>query len=197
MSEEDLPQVADIERQSFTSMWPLTAYERELKNTAARYFVVIEPGGVEPQREPARNGLWQSIRKRLAPDSVPPPHNELLLGFVGLWLMVGEAHIVTFAVRETHRRMGIGERLLIASFDCAIANDQACLTLEVRESNDAARNLYAKYGMAAAGLRKRYYTDNNEDAVIMTSRDLFDATYRGQLDDLRAAHQARFADLWQ
>jgi ribosomal-protein-alanine N-acetyltransferase len=195
MSEEDLSQVADIERESFTSMWPMTAYQRELQNTAARYFVVTEPGGVERQPEEPKSGLWQSIRKRLALDSAPVT-NELLLGFVGLWLMVGEAHIVTFAVRESHRRMGIGERLLIASFDCAIANDQACLTLEVRESNDAARNLYAKYGMAAAGLRKRYYTDNNEDAVIMTSGDLFDAAYRGQLDELREAHQARFADLW-
>jgi ribosomal-protein-alanine N-acetyltransferase len=197
MAEADLPQIADIERESFTSMWPQTAYKRELSNSAARYTVVtMLDGAGAPHAETSHGGILRTIRRRLAGDAHAPEPGELVLGFVGLWLMVGEAHIVTFAVREDYRRMGIGERLLIEAFDCAIANDQACLTLEVRASNDPARRLYARYGMDAVGVRKRYYTDNNEDAVIMTSRDLFDAAYREQLAHLREEHRARCPDLW-
>jgi len=195
MRETDLAQIADIERESFTSMWPQTAYKRELDNSVARYFVIAEPLPDEPE-EAASTTMWRQVRRRFARASAHGAPAERVLGFVGLWLLAGEAHIVTFAVRESHRRRGVGERLLIAAFDCAFAHDQQSLTLEVRASNDPARSLYEKYGMTAAGIRKRYYTDNNEDAVIMTSQPLGEPGYRARLEALRDRHRTLHPGLW-
>ncbi len=113
-----------------------------------------------------------------------------------MWLMVGEAHIVTVAVRDTYRRMGIGERLLIACMQQAIEYDQEVMTLEVRASNVSAQRLYDKYNFARVGLRKRYYTDNNEDAVIMTTPTLATQGYRALFDELSERHRVRYPDLW-
>jgi ribosomal-protein-alanine N-acetyltransferase len=193
MSDADIPQVADIERESFPSMWPQTAYRRELQNKAARYLVLTEASDETAEASPG--GLWTAIRRIVSSDEPAAPP-EYLLGFIGMWLMVGEAHIVTFAVRESCRRRGIGERLLIACMQMAMDYDQDVVTLEVRQSNVGAQQLYEKYGLAQAGTRVRYYTDNNEDAVIMTTPRLSDAVYRARFEELRRQHQALHPDLW-
>lgn len=196
MSEADIAQVADIERESFPSMWPQTAYRRELSNKIARYFVVTElrdeAAGAEPR---SSTGILGALRRVVGGSEQDAP-SEYLLGFIGLWLMVNEAHIVTVAVREQYRRSGIGERLLIAAIELAMDADQEVVTLEVRASNDSAIRMYEKYGFSRVGLRKRYYTDNNEDAAIMTTPDIFVPTYRRLLAELKEQHQARYPDLW-
>ncbi len=191
MSVEDITQVADIERESFPSMWPQTAYRRELANKIARYTVVTELRDEQPAPS---TGVWGTLRRIVGVE--PAQANEYLLGFIGVWLMAGEAHIVTVAVRQTHRRMGIGERLLIAAIEQAMEFGQEVVTLEVRASNDAARRLYEKYGFANVGRRVRYYTDNNEDAIIMTTPELDTKEFRARFDDLRQRHRAEYADLW-
>jgi ribosomal-protein-alanine N-acetyltransferase len=95
-----------------------------------------------------------------------------VVAFAGIWLMVDEAHITTFAVHPDWRRRGIGERLLLAIMDVAVERHAREATLEVRLSNLAARRLYEKYGFRPVGLRPRYYTDNGEDALIMTTEPL-------------------------
>jgi [ribosomal protein S18]-alanine N-acetyltransferase len=194
MAADDITQVADVERESFPSMWPQTAYKRELTNKLARYLVLTERRDA-PIDPPSTSGLWGTIR-RVVGGGTPTGTHEHLLGFIGVWLMVGEAHIVTVAVRERYRRMGIGERLVIAILELAMQAEQEVATLEVRASNDPAQRLYEKYGFAKLGLRKRYYTDNNEDAVIMTTPDLFGDAFKARFADLRAQHRARFPDLW-
>jgi ribosomal-protein-alanine N-acetyltransferase len=193
MTEHDIPQVMDIEREAFPSSWPQTAYKRELQNKAARYLVITEPAQDAPTAA-APSGVWGALRRIVG--SEPVANNERLLGFIGVWLMVGEAHIVTVAVRDEERRRGIGERLLIACIEMAREYDQEVITLEVRASNTAARRLYEKYGFAQAGVRKRYYSDNHEDAVIMTTPAIASAGFGAQFAELRARHQSRFADLW-
>jgi ribosomal-protein-alanine N-acetyltransferase len=113
-------------------------------------------------------------------------HGDRVVGFGGMWLMVDEAHITTFAVRRTWRRQGIGERLLIALLDLAKARGAREATLEVRPSNRPARRLYEKYGFALVGLRPHYYTDDNEDALIMTTDRLDGRQMRERLIALRA-----------
>jgi ribosomal-protein-alanine N-acetyltransferase len=194
MTEADIAQVADIERESFPSMWPQTAYKRELANKIARYFVVTELRH-EAEAPASAQGLLGALR-RVVGGAEAPPRSEYLLGFVGLWLMVNEAHIVTIAVREEHRRQGIGERLLIAAIELAMDADQEVVTLEVRASNESAQQMYEKYGFTQVGLRKRYYTDNNEDAAIMTTPDIFLPAYKRLLGELKEQHRERHPDLW-
>ena len=192
MTVEDIAQVADIERESFPSAWPQTAYRRELTNKIARYTVISELRDA-PLPTPSA-GVWGAIRRIVGAE--PAPSDEYLLGFIGVWLMAGEAHVVTVAVRQSHRRMGIGERLLIAAIEQAMEYDQEVVTLEVRASNDAARRLYEKYGFNNVGRRVRYYTDNNEDAIIMTTPEIATAGFRDRFEKLRELHRAEYGDLW-
>jgi ribosomal-protein-alanine N-acetyltransferase len=111
--------------------------------------------------------------------------DDEVVGYGGMWLMVDEAHITTFAVHPAWRRQRIGERLLLAFLDLARDRDAREATLEVRLSNLAARRLYEKYGFRPVGLRPRYYSDNNEDALIMTTEPLADARMRARIERLR------------
>ncbi len=127
---------------------------------------------------------------RLARYLVARAGNEVV-GYAGIWLMVDEAHITTFAVLPRWRRLGVGSRLLLDLLDLSRAVGATTATLEVRLSNAAARALYERFGFRPVGLRPRYYSDNNEDALIMTS-DPLDAPEMGErLDRLRTEHDAR------
>ena len=110
---------------------------------------------------------------------------EAVTAFGGMWLMVDEAHITTFAVHPAWRRQRIGERLLLAFLDIATELGANEATLEVRLSNLAARALYEKYGFRPVGLRPRYYSDDHEDALIMTTLPLGEPAMRERIDRLR------------
>jgi ribosomal-protein-alanine N-acetyltransferase len=112
---------------------------------------------------------------------------DAVAAYGGMWLMVDEAHITTFAVHPAWRRQRIGERLLLAFLDLARDRHAREATLEVRLSNLAARRLYEKYGFRPVGLRPRYYSDNNEDALIMTTDTFGDPALKARIEGLRAA----------
>ena len=113
-----------------------------------------------------------------------------IAAYGGMWLMVDEGHIITFAVHPDWRRQHIGERLLLAFLDLAADRGAHEATLEVRLSNLPARRLYEKFGFRPVGLRPRYYSDNGEDALIMTTEPLADAAMRERIARLRAAIDA-------
>ena len=113
-----------------------------------------------------------------------------IAAYAGMWLMVDEAHIITFAVHPAWRRQRIGERLLLALLDVAQDAGAHEATLEVRLSNLPARRLYEKFGFRPVGLRPRYYSDNGEDALIMTTDQLHDPSMRERIARLRAAINA-------
>jgi ribosomal-protein-alanine N-acetyltransferase len=110
---------------------------------------------------------------------------EEIVGFAGMWLLVDEAHITTFATRSIWRRQGIGDRLLLALLDLARVRGAHEATLEVRPSNTAARRLYEKFGFKTVGVRPHYYTDNREDALIMTTEPLEGRSMHDRLAALR------------
>ena len=195
MVEADIAQVVEIERESFPSSWPQTAYKRELTNKVARYFVLAETRDEVPGPTSHAAGLLGVLRRAIGSEELAAS-SQYLTGFIGVWLMVNEAHIVTVAVREECRRMGVGERLLIAAIDMAIDADQEVVTLEVRASNTGAQKMYEKYGFERVGLRKRYYSDDHEDAVIMTTPDILGGTYRTVLVGLRERHRTQHPELW-
>ena len=109
-----------------------------------------------------------------------------IVAYGGVWLMVDEAHVTTFAVHPRYRRRGIGERLLLSLLDLSIARRAREATLEVRLSNLGARRLYEKYGFRPVGIRPRYYSDNQEDALIMTTEPLAGAHMTERIARLRA-----------
>jgi [ribosomal protein S18]-alanine N-acetyltransferase len=112
---------------------------------------------------------------------------DMVVGFAGLWLMADEAHITTFSVHPDWRRQGIGRQLLLSLVDLAVAIGARRMTLEVRASNEAAQALYRTFGFDVAGRRPRYYTDDDEDALVMTTPDLDNAVLRTTI----AAERAR------
>ena len=129
------------------------------------------------------------LTNRLASYVVARAGDETV-GFGGLWVMVDEAHITTFAVDPRWRRRGVGEWMLLALLDRAVERHAREATLEVRLSNMPARRLYEKYGFRPVGLRPRYYSDDNEDALIMTTEPLANPAMRARLARLREALEA-------
>jgi [ribosomal protein S18]-alanine N-acetyltransferase len=107
-----------------------------------------------------------------------------LIGFAGLWLMVDEAHVVTVAVAPENRRNGYGRLLVHGLIELARGHSMPVLTLECRVSNEPARSLYRTYGFYEVGTRKAYYSDNREDAVIMTTEDIGSPAYRTRFEQL-------------
>jgi len=99
--------------------------------------------------------------------------NDRIVGYAGMWLVMDEAHITTIGVAPEWRRQKVGERMLINLLDEAIHRGARRATLEVRKHNSAAQNLYFKYGFRVAAIRKGYYTDNNEDALVLWLDDLW------------------------
>lgn len=116
---------------------------------------------------------------------------DRIVGYGGLWLMVDEAHITTFAVTPEYRQQGVGRHLLTELLGIAASVGASVATLEVRVSNLPARRLYEKYGFRPVGVRPRYYTDNNEDALIMTTSELKSREMRARLARLAEELGAR------
>ncbi len=110
-----------------------------------------------------------------------------IVAYGGVWLMVDEAHVTTFAVHPRYRRRRIGERLLLALIDLSLERRAREATLEVRLSNLPARRLYEKYGFRPVGIRPHYYSDDQEDALIMTTEPLETPVMRERIARLRAA----------
>jgi ribosomal-protein-alanine N-acetyltransferase len=90
-----------------------------------------------------------------------------IVGFGGMWVVVDEAHITNIAVLEKHRRQGIGRAILHTLLSTAKEERCRAATLEVRVGNIQARRLYESFGFAPVGIRPKYYSDTNEDALIM------------------------------
>ena len=95
-----------------------------------------------------------------------------VVGYAGAWIVADECHVTTVAVAPTHRRQGLGHRLMVELLERCRERGAACATLEVRAGNEAAIKMYEAMGFVSAGVRKAYYPNNREDAVIMWLNDL-------------------------
>lgn len=111
-----------------------------------------------------------SIRKELKNDLaryLVAEIDDKIVGYVGIWFVVDEGHITNVAVHSDYRGKKIGDRLVKEMVELCKENNLVAMTLEVRTSNTVAQNLYRKYGFKMGGIRKEYYSDNKEDAIIM------------------------------
>lgn len=98
--------------------------------------------------------------------------DNVLIGYAGMWLILDEGHITNIAVHPEYRGIGAGAFLLEALMELCRIEFAHNMTLEVRKSNIVAQNLYRKYGFVEEGLRKGYYADNKEDAIIMWNHNV-------------------------
>lgn len=95
-----------------------------------------------------------------------------IIGFGGMWLIVDEGHITNIAVNTNFRGLGIGSAILSSLVSICKECNGVAMTLEVRSSNAAAQALYSKFEFKNEGVRKKYYSDNGEDAIIMWKRGI-------------------------
>lgn len=152
---DDLSRVREIEQDSFALPWPQDAYRAEIVENQAACYLT------------ARDDEGQVV------------------GFAGMWVIFDEAHVTTIAVDRGRRGQRIGERLLLALIEHALARGARWMTLEVRPSNTVALALYRKFGFRDVALRKRYYSDNGEDALVMWSGNLRDPESQARLTAVR------------
>jgi len=146
MMEADLDAVLAIERASFPAPWPRAIFLRELRDDhIARLFVARAAEGA---------------------------HQGTVVGYTCAWLVIDELHITNFAVHPEFRRRHVGHQLLQGVL--TRAQEQGCrqALLEVRASNRGAQRLYGEFGFAPVAVRKYYYTENNEDAIVMFLADI-------------------------
>lgn len=115
---------------------------------------------------------YQVLEETLTAESTKNAAKRKIVGFSGYWLMGDEVHISTIAVTPEQRGQQLGELLLLNMLFLAYTHPACLVTLEVRQNNIVAQQLYAKYEFAAVGQRRRYYKDTGEDAILMTVEPL-------------------------
>jgi ribosomal-protein-alanine N-acetyltransferase len=108
-----------------------------------------------------------------------------VLGYAGMWVIMDEIHVTTIAVDPRRRGLKIGERLLLDMLEEGLSRGAERATLEVRERNTVAHNLYLKYGFEDVAVRKNYYSDNGENAIIMWANDMLSPPYQAMLADYK------------
>jgi len=203
MRKEDIGQVTQIDREAFPAMWPPVNYHHELQNPLAHYIVAADEEKTidEPETEivPQKGFSWLASRvrrlfnyERAIGSKASPLNRQYIAGFAGFWIMADEAHIISLAVREELCHRGIGGLLLIATIDLVAQLKTHIITLEVRASNTAALSLYGKYGFIQVGLRRGYYIDNKEDAILMSTEDITSASFQAHLQQLKEAHSKKW-----
>lgn len=121
----------------------------------------------------SKESFFNELSNELARYYTAFDENGRLIGYAGNWQILEEAHITNIAVDIDYRRKHIGEALLTRIIDDSINNGVKYITLEVRVSNTPAIKLYEKYGFKSLGTRKGYYQNNNEDALIMWTENIF------------------------
>ncbi|MCS6840537.1 MAG: ribosomal protein S18-alanine N-acetyltransferase [Roseiflexus sp.] len=196
MTEDDIEQVQAIERASFSTLWSANTYRHELRSPATSRYVVARASPTPPpprtDRTASRRGLASLIPMLFGRQT--STHDFPIVGYGGVWLSVDEGHITTIAVAPAYRGRGIGELLLNELIDQALDMHADVLTLEVRVSNIVAQQLYLKYGFRPTGRRLRYYTDNGEDALIMSTEPIRSPAYQEKLRQLRERLFARLRE---
>ena len=139
MGMEHIQGVWEVEKLAFKTPWPKDAFEKELKDNHLAFYLVV----LDPHKE------------------------DKVIAYVGSWLILDECHITNVAVHPDYKRQRVAHNLLKILVDTMKLRGFLGITLEVRVTNDSAKKLYKNLGFMEQGIRKGYYSDDNEDAMIM------------------------------
>ena len=151
MTPGDIRAVMRIEALSFSTSWPPSAFASELNDNKLAHYFVGRVAGGD------------------------------IVAYGGIWVILEDSHITTIAVHPDWRGKRYGEEMLVHLIAQAIERGASWITLEARESNEVAQNLYRKYGFTTVSTRRAYYSDNGENAVVMWAGNLRGELYRGRL----------------
>ena len=170
MKEQFLDDVLKIEEVSYGEHhWSKDSFRSEIKNCVSNYVCAcVSRCDSEVGDEPAMINTTKVI------------------GYCGVWNILEEAHITTLAVHPDYRGKKIAQALLVHVFESFYREKVKFVTLEVRVSNTPAIKLYEKFGFKSLGVRKKYYQNNNEDALIMWTNNIFSQEFKLLYNDIKA-----------
>ena len=131
-----------------------------------------------------RNAYYRELNHNRSAYYIVLRRDDVIVGYAGLWKMSDEAHITTVGVRVSEQGKGYGHALMVALIQRAYQLGSRWLTLEVRPSNDVAVRLYEKFGFKVIGRRRGYYTDNNEDAIVMWSDSIHTPAFKRRFREI-------------
>ena len=141
MDSSHIKGVYELSKICFSIPWSLDSISNEVENPLAKYVIAQDLS------------------------------TEEIIGYAGVWIVAGEGDITNIAVNPSYRKQGIASNILKKLFEVCKENNCSDITLVVRVSNIPAQNLYKKFNFKEEGIRKKYYSDNGEDAMIMWKRD--------------------------
>ena len=185
MTRADIRAVRRIESAAYQDAWPSRAFDAELANAFARYRVAVE-APLASDAPPSPSGPIAALRRRLSRRVAM----DRIVGFMGVWYMQDQMHLVTIAVDPTQQGRGIGARLLLDCLDLARDAELPEVVLEVRVGNTRAQSLYERFGFRRAGTLVAYYKDNDEDAHVMLSGNLDEPAATDRYTAIRDALRA-------
>ena len=133
------------------------------------------------------NAFYQELHENKLAHYFVGRLGDRVVAYGGIWVILEDSHITTIAVSPAYRGRKYGEILLLHMLDQAMSRGASWMTLEVRESNAVAQTLYRKYGFTTVSTRKGYYSDNNENALVMWAGNLKSEIYKNRIRALRTA----------
>lgn len=136
----------------------------------------------------SKESFYNELSNNLAHYYCAVDEENTLLGYAGCWHIFDEAHITTLSVHPDYRKKGVAQNLIFSIVDDCYKNKIKYITLEVRESNIAAISLYEKNGFKSIGTRKNYYQDNNENALIMFTENIWYEKFKSLYNKLCAEY---------
>ena len=139
----------------------------------------------------SKDSFLNEVNNELAKYYALYTSDGVLAGYAGCWHILEEAHITTIAISPEFRRRKYGEALLQRIINDCYKEKIKYITLEVRVSNEAAINLYSKYGFTSFGTRKGYYQNNNEDALIMWTKNIFFDEFKNRYEQIVKALEGK------
>ena len=131
-----------------------------------------------------RNAYYRELHHNRTAHYLVLRRDDEIVGYAGLWKMSDEAHITTVGVKAGEQGKGYGHALMVALIQRAYQLGSRWMTLEVRPSNDVAVRLYEKFGFKVIGRRRGYYTDNNEDAIVMWSDSIHTPGFKRRFKEI-------------
>lgn len=140
---------------------------------------------IHPEHHWSKDSFYNEIANKLAAYYCLKDEENNILGYIGFWLILEEAHVTSLAVHPDFRNMQLAQLLLIRMIEDCYKNMIKYITLEVRESNVPAISLYEKFLFSSIGMRKAYYQDNNENALIMFTQNIWYDTFKNNFEKLK------------